>query len=94
MMYGRYDDDWGMHDGIGWAGWLMMVILVVLLVAILVVALLALLGKVPGPRGGAAPTAPSVPPPSDAERLLDQRFAAGEIDEEEYRRRRGVLHGG
>ncbi len=89
-MYGRYDE---MHDGVGWAGWLMMAILLVLLVAILVVALLALLGKIPGTRGSAG-AAPSASLPSDAERLLDHRFAAGEIDEEEYRRRRGVLHGG
>lgn len=31
---------------------------------------------------------------SDARKILDRRFAAGEIDEEEYVRRRTVLDGG
>lgn len=29
----------------------------------------------------------------DARRILDERFARGEIDEEEYQRRRSVLEG-
>ena len=32
------------------------------------------------------------PPRSTAETLLDERFARGEIDEAEYRRRRDVLN--
>jgi putative membrane protein len=31
---------------------------------------------------------------SDARKILDRRFAAGEIDEEEYLRRRNLLDGG
>lgn len=30
---------------------------------------------------------------SDAERILDERFARGEIDEEELKQRRAALHG-
>jgi len=33
-------------------------------------------------------------PDSDARKILDRRFAAGEIDEEEYLRRRNLLDGG
>ncbi|MGN6244842.1 MAG: SHOCT domain-containing protein [Motilibacteraceae bacterium] len=32
-----------------------------------------------------------IPPERDAERLLDERFARGEIDAEEYRTRRDLL---
>jgi len=45
-----------------------------------------------GPRGQATPPAPTSPP--DARRILDERFARGEIDEDEYRRRRDTLSGG
>ena len=32
--------------------------------------------------------------PSEASRILDERFARGEIDDDEYRRRRAVLQSG
>jgi len=38
-----------------------------------------------------APPTPTPHPPSSAEQLLAERFARGEIDEEEYRRRLQVL---
>jgi len=34
------------------------------------------------------------PPPPAAEQLLAERFARGEIDDDEYHRRLNVLHGG
>jgi hypothetical protein len=40
-----------------------------------------------------APLPPGPLPPSDARVLLDGRFARGEIDEEEYTRRRRLLDG-
>jgi putative membrane protein len=42
-------------------------------------------------RSSVAPAPPSVPPESNARRLLDERFCRGEIDEDEYRRRRSIL---
>lgn len=84
-----YRDFGDMHEGVGAGFWVMVVMMLLVLVAVL--ALLFLLatrtGAVPGrePPGAA---------PREAERLLDERFARGEIDEDEYRRRRAVLHGG
>ena len=42
------------------------------------------------------PTTPAQPPPPPrgADDLLAERFARGEIDEEEFARRRKVLHSG
>jgi putative membrane protein len=42
-------------------------------------------------RSSVATAPSSVPPESNARRLLDERFWRGEIDEDEYRRRRSLL---
>ena len=88
-----YRDVGDMHDGVGAGFWVMVVMMLLVLVAVLALLYLlvtrtgAVSGREPGGReGGAAPR--------EAERLLDERFARGEIDEDEYRRRRAVLHGG
>ena len=39
------------------------------------------------------PTAPGTSTSNDAQRILDERFARGEIDVDEYQRRRDVLRG-
>ncbi len=89
-----WDDDRNgrhvMHDSMGWGGWLVMTIVLVLLVTLIVLAFLALSrgtgtfgGRGAQPRGR-----------SSADELLDERFARGEIDEEEYRRRREALRSG
>jgi putative membrane protein len=71
--------DWdGHHDGSGW-GWVVMVLLVVLLVAVTV---LLVRHFSDGRRGTGR---------RDAEDLLAERFARGEIDEDEYPRRRDAL---
>jgi putative membrane protein len=88
---GRDDFMWGMHDGLGWGGWLLMGLLALLVVG-LVVGLVLLLVRSTSERGPAAgPARPG--PQSAAEHVLDERFARGEIDEEEYLRRRSVLRG-
>lgn len=84
----RNGGDWGMHEGMGWGGWLVMTILLLLLVVLVVLAALALFrGWTPS---GGSRTEPRRDR-SAAEQLLDERFARGEIDEEEYRRRREAL---
>ena len=71
--------DWNdHHDGAGW-GWVVMVLLVVLLIAVTV---LLVRHFSDGRRG---------PGRRDAEDLLAERFARGEIDEDEFRRRRDAL---
>lgn len=79
----QQDGPWRMHDWMGW-GWggmwfgpLFMLAVLALLVA-LVVALVRWFGS-----GQTAP-----PAPRSARDILDERYARGEIDREEYLRRR------
>lgn len=77
---------WEMSGGGGWLALVVLFTLVASAVAALVVTT-GLRGTSPGPPSGG-------PDGSDAEadRILQRRFAAGEIDEEEFQRRRGLLH--
>jgi len=81
-----YRDGWQMMDGSGTAAAWIMMVLVVLVLAGVAGALVIALRRPPG-----TPTPPSVPPENSARRTLDERFTRGEIDEEEYRRRRSIL---
>ena len=65
----------------GWGMWLGSVVFLVL-IAIGIVMLVRWASR--DGLGGRAP---------DPRRILDERFARGEIDEEEYQRRRSVLKG-
>ncbi|MEU5386438.1 SHOCT domain-containing protein [Kitasatospora cineracea] len=73
--------------------------IVFLLFGLLLVVLLAVLWRVAGQHrttGGPAPRWGSAPPPArhaEAERLLGERLARGEIEVEEYRRRLAALRG-
>jgi len=76
------------NGGAGWGGWLVMVLTMLAFWGLLLVAAVAIWRA--GDRGagrGADSSSPSATP----ERLLDERFARGEVDEEEYLRRREVL---
>jgi putative membrane protein len=68
-------------------------LLVLVLAALLVVAVGAILVTGRGPRGRSETEAPLIPPspPSSAEQILAGRLARGEIDADEYRRRRDAL---
>lgn len=69
----------------GWAGWLLMTFGMVAFWTLVVVAVVALARGLrdDGTRHG--------PGDVDPRRLLDERFARGEIDAEEYRERRDLL---
>jgi putative membrane protein len=71
---------WGVHDmwGHGWWMWIWPILLIALVVAVIWIV-----------------SRPRTRPPSthgdDAEEVLRRRYAAGEIDEDEFRRRRSEL---
>ncbi|MCH9729123.1 MAG: SHOCT domain-containing protein [Actinomycetia bacterium] len=86
-----YDDNgWMWGHGWGWGGGIMMILFVVVLVVVVTATVL-------GIRYLSAPQrAPGQGPPAGAtqdrsESLLAERFARGEIDEDEYHRRITVL---
>ncbi|GAA2244023.1 MULTISPECIES: SHOCT domain-containing protein [Kitasatospora] len=84
-----YDGGWG------WGGWLVMLVMMVLLWALVIAGVIALVHYLTGIRHGRQP---GPPPPGEPERghrraeeLLAERFARGEIDGDEYKRRLTLL---
>ena len=71
------------HDGMGWGGWIVMTVAMVAFWALVVFAVLALFRT---QRSGG-----SIPDRRDSMQILDERFARGEIDEDEYHARSSVL---
>jgi putative membrane protein len=87
---------YGWHDGSGWAAWLAMGFMMVVFWGVVAAAVIFML-RSSGHRHDH--DHPSSPPPTQPEagnealRILDQRFARGEIELDEYTRRREVLLG-
>ncbi|ACU70806.1 hypothetical protein Caci_1886 [Catenulispora acidiphila DSM 44928] len=92
------------HEGLGWGGWVLWVLFMVALWALVIMAVVWLVrsfthrGPVTAQRGMRLPGGPpawssggtgTVP----AEQILAERFAHGQIDENEYRSRLDVLRG-
>jgi putative membrane protein len=81
------------HGG-GWEGWMMSVIMIVFVVAVIVavVYLVRYFAQLSGSSSGAAsaPTARGTLPESPKD-ILKRRYAAGEIDREEYLQKLGDL---
>lgn len=75
------------HDGAGPGPW---VLFFPLIWAALVVAVVLLLGRF-GPRRAPWRARAAAPGPTSPVALLGQRYALGEVDEPEYRRRLAVL---
>lgn len=90
MMWDDGNGRWVMHDHDG-AGWLMVLLMLVVVIAV-VVAVVAILrgstGLVPP-----AHTSTGVRGP-DPRAILQERFARGEIDEQDYRTRMRALDEG
>jgi putative membrane protein len=78
----------GYGGGMGWAGWLMMGFTFLLFWGVVIALVVWLIQSFRAPvgRGAAAPT-------GRADEVLAERFARGEIDADEYARRRDVLRG-
>ena len=82
------------HDGgIGWGGWMVMTIMMLVFWGLLIFGGVALWQTT---RRDAAPreAGPDAAGTNDAERLLDERFARGEVDVDDYQRRRELLRTG
>ena len=94
---------WGYGPGIGHVGiaeWIWIIAIAafwVLLVVLLVLGVRWLLRADRGHQAGPPPNwtpPPAAPRPDDPLEILRQRYARGEIDDEEYERRRKTLSGG
>ncbi len=83
MMWG-----WG-PDGWGWGAWLVMSLFMVVFWGLVIWAVVMLVRYSTARR----PEHGDSEPRPDPEKILDERFARGEINEDEYRKRREVLRG-
>jgi putative membrane protein len=83
MMWGY---DWG------WGAWLVMSVMMVLFWGLVIAGIVVLVRYLGGGRQGGPPAADRGGP--SAEELLDERFARGEINQDEYTRRRELLRAG
>jgi putative membrane protein len=75
----------------GWGGWLVMLAMMVLFWGLIVAGLIVLARSLGGPHPGRSGPDGGRP---GAEEILAERFARGEIDEEEYTRRHALLRSG
>jgi len=79
---------WWYDGGPGWLGWMLMTVMMLAFWALLVVGGVAVYRLL---RDG---DERSRGQRNDPARLLDERFARGEIDADEYRQRRDLLRSG
>lgn len=84
---------WGDMGSWGWAGALIGLIFMLVVVGLLVAVIVAAL-RGSEPRGGPAPRGGPTQSTGGAEQVLAERFARGEIDEDEFNQRRRTLRGG
>jgi putative membrane protein len=75
-------------DGPGWAGWIVMTVMMLVFWGLLVFGGIAIW------RSVTRDDRRSREGRRDAEQLLDERFARGEIDEDDYTKRRELLRSG
>ncbi|MDO8144891.1 MULTISPECIES: SHOCT domain-containing protein [unclassified Isoptericola] len=79
--------------GMGWM-WLVWPLIVVGVVLVVLAVVLAVRSSGNSRGGGQAPPATPGRPPSRAEEILDERYARGELTDEEYQDRRRRLRDG
>lgn len=72
-------------DGLGWGGWILMTLSMVAFWALVVFGVIALF------RSGQDGRPVRPPRERDAQQILDERFARGEIDRDEYEARLDAL---
>ncbi|HEY9311591.1 SHOCT domain-containing protein [Williamsia sp.] len=79
------------NNGMGWGGWVLMVLLMSAFWGFVIAGVIALFRSVGTDRPPAHNPSPTIRPSANS--ILDERFARGEIDAEEYRIRRDQLSG-
>jgi len=85
---GRWNDGrYGVHHGDGF-GWVMLVLMLVFVAAVVVAVVALLRGATPLAPGRGSATGGRGP---DARTILQERFARGEIDEDDFRTRMRAL---
>lgn len=91
MMHGGWM--WDNGYGWGWGGWILMALVMVVFWALVITAIVLAIrylaggGTAPGRAGGT----PQPPAGGRAEDLLAERYARGEIDDDEYRQRLALI---
>lgn len=83
--------NWGYGWGGGWGAWLMMFPLMLLVWAAVAWVLVVAIRNLGGTGHASTSNAHAR---ADAIQILDERFARGEIDAQEYRERRDALRSG
>jgi putative membrane protein len=84
------DDGWMWGHSWGWGGWVLMTVAMVLFVVAVIFAIVMSIRYLGGSNPVPRESRPSYARPGP-ENMLADRFARGEINEEEYRRRLSVL---
>lgn len=87
-----FDLDFGPGRGGGIIGGILGLLFTLAIIALVVLAIVYLARRL-RTTGAPTPSAALVPAPAPARALLDERFARGEIDADEYGRRRALLEG-
>lgn len=80
---------WHHGYGWGWGNWILTAIVLTVFFGLLITAIVAAVRYLNGPRNGGMPH--RAPPGRRAEDILAERFARGDIDDEDYRRRVALL---
>ncbi len=91
MMYHGYGYGGGNH----WGLWVLMIVAMVVFWGALAWIIVTLVRHRGAPVGSThlPPGSGPMPRSSDARRILDERLAQGDIDEDEYTRRRSLIEG-
>lgn len=72
-------------NGMGWGGWIVMTLVMVIFWALVIFGIVAIF------RGVREDRPPRTSADRDPMQILDERFARGEIDADEYHARQNVL---
>lgn len=79
------------YGGWGWGSWILTAMVMTLFFALVITAIVALVRYLGGPGHHHGPAAHGAAPGRRPEDILAERFARGEVDDEEYRRRVALL---